>query len=153
MVEKKRSKKRSGDVPGWTFLSNHFHVLSLIARNPEITLREVADWVGITERAVQRIVADLEAEHYLERERSGRRNRYKVHPELPLRHPVEAHLEVGALIALMMPAQRPEGDEPRQPPGATDGCDEGRQNVRERPSSDSTILRKGGGKKVPAGGL
>lgn len=86
--------------PGWTFLSNHAHVLLLIARDPAVKLRDVAARVGITERAVQRIVAELEAATYLERQREGRRNRYRVHPELPLRHPIEAHREVGALLAL-----------------------------------------------------
>jgi len=94
----------------WTFLSNHAHVLLCIAREPEIRLRDVAEQVGITERAVQRIVADLEAGRYLERERSGRRNRYVVHPELPLRHPIEAHRDVGALLALVLETE----DKPRQ---------------------------------------
>ncbi|MFO0783470.1 MAG: MarR family transcriptional regulator [Phycisphaerales bacterium] len=85
----------------WTFLSNHAHVLLLLAAEPEIRLRDVATRVGITERAVQRIVADLETGSYIERERAGRRNRYKVHPELPLRHPVEAHRKIGSLIALV----------------------------------------------------
>ena len=80
----------------WTFLSNHGNVLLAIARNPDVTLREVAVLVGITERAVQRIVTDLEADRYLERVRTGRRNRYKLHPELPLRHPICAHREIGA---------------------------------------------------------
>ena len=88
--------------PGWTFLSNHAHVLLLIAKDPEIRLRDVANRVGITERAVQRIVADLEADRYLERERQGRRNRYKVHPDLPLRHPIEAHRRIANLIALVV---------------------------------------------------
>lgn len=88
--------------PHWTFLSNHGHVLLSIARDPDIRLRDLADRVGITERAVQRIVADLEEGHYLERVRSGRRNRYEVHPELPLRHPVELHRDVGALLALVL---------------------------------------------------
>lgn len=87
---------------GWTFLSNHAHVLLLIAKDPEIRLRDVANQVGITERAVQRIVADLEADRYLERERQGRRNRYKVHPDLPLRHPIEAHRRIANLIALVV---------------------------------------------------
>lgn len=86
---------------GWTFLSNHAHVLLLIARDPGIRLRDVAERVGITERAVQRIVADLEAGHYIERERCGRRNHYQVNADLPLRHPIEAHRSVGALIALI----------------------------------------------------
>ena len=100
-----REKKADETVPAWTFLSNHAHVLLLIAQDPEVTLREVADRVGITERAVQRIVAELETARYLERQRAGRRNRYKVHAELPLRHPVEAHRDVGALIALVMPSR------------------------------------------------
>lgn len=90
------------DQPRWTFLSNHAHVLLLLAKDPDIRLRDVATKVGITERAVQRIVADLEEGSYIERERTGRRNRYKVHPELPLRHPVEAHRRIGSLIALVV---------------------------------------------------
>ncbi len=90
--------------PTWTFLSNHAHVLLLIAKDPEIRLRDVADQVGITERAVQRIVSDLEGGRYIERERNGRRNHYRVHPELPLRHPIEAHRRVASLIALIADA-------------------------------------------------
>ncbi len=89
-------------VPAWTFLSNHAHVLLMIARDPEIRLRDVADAVGITERAVQRIITDLEEGRYIERERHGRRNHYRVHPELPLRHPVESHRDVGALLRLIL---------------------------------------------------
>ena len=89
-------------LPNWTFLSNHAHVLLLIARDPDVKLRDVALRVGITERAVQRIVADLEAAHYLERSRTGRRNHYQVHAELPLRHPIESHTEVGALLNLIL---------------------------------------------------
>ena len=93
--------------PAWTFLSNHAHVILLIAQDPEVKLRDVALQVGITERAVQRIVADLEAAGYLERERLGRRNRYRIHPEVPLRHPIEAHRDVGALLALVLRPQSP----------------------------------------------
>jgi len=87
---------------GWTFLSNHAHVLLLLAKEPEIRLRDVAGRVGITERAVQRIVADLEHGRYIERVRTGRRNRYKVHPEMPLRHPIEAHRKIASLIHLVV---------------------------------------------------
>ena len=87
---------------GWTFLSNHAHVLLLLAKEPEIRLRDVAERVGITERAVQRIVADLEQGRYIERVRTGRRNRYKVHPEMPLRHPIEAHRRIASLIHLVV---------------------------------------------------
>ncbi len=84
----------------WTFLTNHAHVLLCLAAEPDVRLRDVADTVGITERAVQHIVADLAAAGVVERTREGRRNRYTVHPELPLRHPVEAHRHVGDLVAL-----------------------------------------------------
>ena len=90
------------DGGGWTFLSNHAHVLLLLAKEPEIRLRDVAERVGITERAVQRIVADLEHGRYIERVRTGRRNRYKVHPEMPLRHPIEAHRKIASLIHLVV---------------------------------------------------
>lgn len=85
----------------WTFLTNHAHVLLCIARNPGARLRDVASEVGITERAAQRIVADLVTEGYLTRERVGRRNQYVVHENRPLRHPVEEKSEVSALIKLL----------------------------------------------------
>lgn len=86
---------------GWTFLTNHSHVLLCIAEDPDVLLREVAERVGITERATQRIVAELEADGYLSHVRVGRRNRYEVHPDLPLRHPLEDHLEIGALLRVL----------------------------------------------------
>ena len=85
----------------WTFLSNHSHVLLCIAEDPEVRLRDVAARVGITERAVQRIVAELEHEGYLSIEKVGRRNRYQVNAELPLRHPLEDHLAIGALLRVL----------------------------------------------------
>lgn len=86
---------------GWTFLTNHSHVLLCIAEDPDVLLREVAQRVGITERATQRIVAELETEGYVSHERVGRRNRYEVHPDLPLRHPLEDHLQIGALLRVL----------------------------------------------------
>jgi len=103
----------------WTFLSNHAHVLLCIARDPETTLRGVSEQVGITERAVQRIVADLEGGGYLGRARTGRQNRYEVHPDRPLRHPVEAHREVGALLGLIDGPEAPI-EEPRLDPKAVE---------------------------------
>lgn len=92
---------RASDEPArWTFLTNHAHVLLCLARSPGITLRDVAVTVGVTERAVQRIVHDLEAAGYLTRRRSGRQNEYEIDATLPLRHPIEAHHTVGALIEL-----------------------------------------------------
>ena len=91
-------------MPGehrWTFLTNHAHVLLCVAADPDVRLREVAERVGITERATQRIVAELEAEGYLSHERIGRRNHYEVHASLPMRHPLEDHLEIGALLRVL----------------------------------------------------
>lgn len=90
----------STDTPRWTFLTNHGHVLLTLAQSPGITLRDVAMQVGVTERAVQRIVADLEDAGYLTRRRSGRQNEYEIDADQPLRHPVEAHQTVRALIDL-----------------------------------------------------
>ncbi len=84
----------------WTFLTNHAHVLLCLAANPEARMRDVAGQVGITERAVQHIVRDLAEAGVVERTRDGRRNRYTLHPELPLRHPIEAHRRVADLVAL-----------------------------------------------------
>lgn len=85
----------------WTFLTNHAHVLLCIARDPGIRLREVAERVGITERAAQRIVRDLVEAGYITRKRVGRRNTYEIHPERPLRHPVEQAHSVGELFRLI----------------------------------------------------
>jgi DNA-binding MarR family transcriptional regulator len=87
---------------GWTFLTNHAHVLFCIARDPEVRLRDVALRVGITERAVQRIVTDLEEEGYLTVFKAGRRNRYVVQSTRSLRHPVERHCTVQSLIELVL---------------------------------------------------
>ncbi|MDD7965455.1 winged helix-turn-helix domain-containing protein [Actinomycetospora lemnae] len=85
---------------GWTFLTNHAHVLVALARDPRMRLRDVALLVGITERSVQSIVADLEAADYLRRAREGRRNRYEVNPAGPFRHPAERDHAVGELLEL-----------------------------------------------------
>lgn len=84
---------------GWTFLTNHSHVLICLAGDPFMRMRDVATKVGITERAVIRIVNDLQAAGALTREREGRRNRYTIDLDLPLRHPVEAHRTIGDLLA------------------------------------------------------
>jgi MarR family len=84
---------------GWTFLTNHAHVLSCIVGEPGVRLRDVAASVGITERAAQRIVADLVDAGYLERERVGRRNVYRADLDRPLRHPLDAGRPVGDLLS------------------------------------------------------
>jgi DNA-binding Lrp family transcriptional regulator len=91
----------AGGAPRWTFLTNHGHVLLCLAQAPELRLRDVAALVGVTERAVQRIVADLEEAGYLTRRRTGRQNAYRIDIDRPMRHPVEARQTVRALLALV----------------------------------------------------
>jgi DNA-binding MarR family transcriptional regulator len=98
-----RAGAEAGQGGSWTFLTNHAHVLLCLALDPEARMRNVAEKVGISERAVQKIVADLEEGGYLTRSRSGRRNRYELHPHQPLRHPIERHRNVDALLALVLP--------------------------------------------------
>lgn len=86
----------------WTFLSNHAHVLVCLAQDPDARLRDVAQSVGITERAVLKIVSDLEQAGVLERERAGRRNSYRLNLEAPLRHALESHQTVGVLLSLVL---------------------------------------------------
>jgi len=85
----------------WTFFTNHAHVLIVLSSEPDLVLREVAIRVGITERAVQRIVQELEGEGYLERERMGRRNHYKITRGKHLRHPVESHCTIDEILELI----------------------------------------------------
>lgn len=85
----------------WTFFTNHAHVLFCISEDPDITLREVALKVGITERATQRIVAELEADGYLRHERKGRRNHYELADDAPLRHSIESHVEIGDILRVL----------------------------------------------------
>lgn len=87
-------------MPQWTFLTNHGHVLLCVARDPDIRHRDLAAQVGITERAAQRIVADLVDAGYLDVTREGRRNRYRLHREMPLRHPNEDDHHVGEILAI-----------------------------------------------------
>ena len=97
----------------WTYLTNHAHVLILAARNANATMREFAEAVGITERAVQRIVSELEEAGVLQRTREGRRNSYSVDPTRRLRHPIEGHCTVAELLALVNgPQKAPEPNRP-----------------------------------------
>lgn len=86
----------------WTFLTNHAHVLFCLAMDPSVRLRDVAERVGITERAVQRIVADLQEGGYIHVMKEGRRNRYEVRPERHLRHDIERHCSVKDLLELVL---------------------------------------------------
>jgi DNA-binding transcriptional ArsR family regulator len=86
---------------GWTFLTNHAHVLLCLARGEALTARELGMRIGITERAVQVILADLTRGGYLVKTKEGRRNLYKVNAKGRLRHPLEAHHTVGQLITAL----------------------------------------------------
>jgi len=86
----------------WTFLTNHAHVLILLARDPGVRIRDIADQVGITERAVQRILAELIEASVITSKRVGRRNHYEVNANQPLRHPIEGHRRVGDLLRVIL---------------------------------------------------
>jgi len=82
----------------WTFLTNHAQVLLCLAGDPDIRVRDVADQVGITERATQRILGELVDAGYVEAEKVGRRNRYTVDREHAMRHSAQTGYEIGALL-------------------------------------------------------
>jgi DNA-binding MarR family transcriptional regulator len=88
----------SAPASGWTFLTNHTHVLVCLTDDPGLRLRDIASRVGVTERAVQRIIVDLEAGGVLTRTREGRRNRYTIEKRVRLRHPLERHCAVGPML-------------------------------------------------------
>jgi hypothetical protein len=81
----------------WKFLTNHAHVLLCVAHQPQIRLREIAEAVGITERAAHRIIAELEVGGFIARERRGRRNHYRFFPEAVMGHPKFQHSMLGDL--------------------------------------------------------
>jgi len=97
----------SNDHHLWRFVTNHAHVLEAIAADPTIRLRDIAAELGITERTAAQIVNDLEEAGYLTKIRDGRRNRYDVHEELPLRHPRHRHHTVGELIRFLEAPPQP----------------------------------------------
>ena len=92
---------KSGKPSGWTFLTNHSHVLICLALEPDMLLREVAARVGITERAVQKIVLELEEGGVLIRTKVGRRNHYTIKEGRSLRHPVEGHRQIKDLLDMV----------------------------------------------------
>ncbi|KGN42432.1 helix-turn-helix transcriptional regulator [Knoellia aerolata] len=106
---------------GWTFLTNHGHVLVCLAQDPDVLLRDVAVRTGITERSVQQIVCDLERAGIIIRMRVGRRNRYVVRREEPFRHPLEVGVTVGQFVDLV-----------------EDGRQQSRRSARHR--TDSTVV-------------
>lgn len=103
---------------GWTFLTNHARVLAVIADNQTARIRDIAAHCRLTERAVQKIIADLEQDGYLSHTREGRGNTYRIEPDKVLRHPAEAGLTVAALLSLLA---QDEADRTRPEPEADGG--------------------------------
>jgi DNA-binding IclR family transcriptional regulator len=93
-----RTESVPDEIPSWTFLSNHAHVLICIAKDPEIRLSEIAELVGIRERTVHRIVHELSADGYLSVFKDGRKNTYEINLNRPLRHPLEASHNIQVII-------------------------------------------------------
>ncbi len=100
----------------WTLLTGHGHVLVEIARNPQARIRDITPIVGLTDRTVQAIVADLAAEGYISRARVGRRTQYTVNSESPFRHSAQEGLRVGPLLDLLTAMADTDAVKPRPAP-------------------------------------
>jgi predicted ArsR family transcriptional regulator len=85
----------------WTFLTNHGRVFAYLAKSPQTTTRKIAQDVGVTERAIQKVIHELEADGYIVRHKVGRNNIYTIHPEMPMRHPMEREHAVGSLLTAL----------------------------------------------------
>ena len=88
-------------MPGWKFLTNHALVLCLIAQQPRITAREISSTIGITEKATRNIINDLEADDYVTKKREGRRIRYRIDPDMPLRSKTQQDGAIGDLLEVL----------------------------------------------------
>ncbi|MEM6910297.1 MAG: winged helix-turn-helix domain-containing protein [Verrucomicrobiota bacterium] len=88
-------------APTWTFLTNHTHILVALSRQPDLRVRDLAEEVGITQRAVQRILAELIDDGVLKAEKHGRRNQYRIDHRKKLRHPLEGKRTVGELLHVL----------------------------------------------------
>ena len=95
------SEKKEKSCSNWTFLTNHAHVLLCLAKNSTMRIRDIAIEVGITERAVQRIIAELTECGYIDINKDGRCNIYNIHKEKNLKHPIESHKQINDLISLI----------------------------------------------------
>jgi MarR family len=109
---------RRGERSSWTFLTNHARVLVEITRNPHNRLRDIAAGIGITERAAQAIVNDLEEAGYITRTRVGRRNHYRVDPTRPFRHPADADQRIAGLLTIFAHHDRADGSSATDEPDA-----------------------------------
>lgn len=129
----------NGTSPSWTFLTSHARVLIMIARNPEIRLRDIAAAADITERTAQNIVTDLEEAGYLTRVRQGRRNHYMITPGTRFRHRAEADHEVAELLAMIIDPAQPTPETPREQarPDGTERTMFGARTMRPRARTNS----------------
>ena len=84
----------------WTFITNHGLILATIAKHPNLTAREIGDTVGVTERSAHRIIVELEESGYISKMRVGRQNKYKIHPDMPLKNEI-SDTEVGELLVML----------------------------------------------------
>ena len=113
----------------WTIFSNHGHVLIYLARDSDARLRDVAQSVGITERAVQKIVRDLQDGGIISVTKHGRRNRYRIHTRKSLRHELASHRTVGNLIKMLKEPDKPKSSKPVIAPVAQEAAQEAAQEV------------------------
>jgi hypothetical protein len=88
-------------MPGWKFLTNHALILCIVAQHPRITAREIATTIGITEKATRNIINDLEADGYVTKKREGRRTKYKIDPDMPLRDETQQDKAIGDLLGIL----------------------------------------------------
>jgi DNA-binding transcriptional ArsR family regulator len=93
--------RRKSAMSDWTFLNNHALVLSFLSKHPLITAREVARSIGITERAVRTIIADLDDAGYIDRKKQGRRVIYSINPRLSLRHHTQREINIGNFLEVL----------------------------------------------------
>lgn len=88
-------------MPEWAFLTNHALVLSFLAKHSRVTARELSAAIGITERTTRKIIADLHTAGYITKRREGRRIRYRIKPDLPLRHEMHQDMAIGDLLEVL----------------------------------------------------
>lgn len=96
-----KTAEGQGGSGAWTFLTNHFHILVVLSREPSMRIRDLAEEVGITQRAVQRILAELTEDKVLKVRKEGRRNHYRINRKTRLRHPLESRHNIGELLDIL----------------------------------------------------
>jgi predicted ArsR family transcriptional regulator len=131
----------TADMPEWSLLTNHARVLSCLARDPEVRLRDIATTLGITERSAHGIVADLAEAGYVVKEKAGRRNRYQIQAHLPLREATTRDRTIGEVVTLLVgtyrrhqPAQKRVAPRAAQPSRTGPPGHDGSRRPKRRPA-------------------